>query len=346
MAVQLRRSGRARAHRADRPFPAARTPSRVGRAADGRVVRTRWPLAARPAAVDGRRPVPVPPARPACGGRERRGGPGRRRPRPDALRRASSPRTRCWPCAAGHSCRCSTRPPGPPTPPAPASTCTRSRCSPAGRAAGVVLSSPIILYDHPRIAPESPGDLFDAREIDEILTLRTLTLTDEEKREARATDPRAAAVIDRADAMPARGAGPAARRGAVATPAVRRPGRRRSPPPPRRAGRAPLRPPTPWWDPGADDRRRPGQDAVLIDGVRVRGAARVRLHPGPGGTDVHDMFLGAAPRASRPCCSTSTGHAPRGDRGRRPGRGPAPAGTAGTTTSPPTRSNPSAVCRE
>ena len=56
----------------------------------------------------------------------------------------------------------------------------------------VMLSSPIILYDHPAIAPESPGDLFDATEIDEILTLRTMTLTDEEKREARATDPRAA----------------------------------------------------------------------------------------------------------------------------------------------------------
>ena len=45
-----------------------------------------------------------------------------------------------------------------------------------------MLSSPIILYDYPQIAPESPGDLFDGTEIDEILTLRILTLTDEEKR--------------------------------------------------------------------------------------------------------------------------------------------------------------------
>src|SRR5262245_31666769 len=45
----------------------------------------------------------------------------------------------------------------------------------------VVLSSPIILQDHPEIAPESAGDLFDATEIDEILTLRTMTLTEEEK---------------------------------------------------------------------------------------------------------------------------------------------------------------------
>jgi hypothetical protein len=65
-----------------------------------------------------------------------------------------------------------------------------------------MLSSPIILYDHPTIAPESPGDLFDATEIDEILTLRTMALTEEEKREARATDERAAAIIDRVDNMP------------------------------------------------------------------------------------------------------------------------------------------------
>ena len=46
----------------------------------------------------------------------------------------------------------------------------------------LMLSSPVILYDHPEVAPESAGDLFDATEIDEILTLRTLALTDEEKR--------------------------------------------------------------------------------------------------------------------------------------------------------------------
>jgi hypothetical protein len=66
----------------------------------------------------------------------------------------------------------------------------------------LLLSAPILLYDHPAVAPESPGDLHDAAEIDEILSLRTLTLTDAEKREARATDTRAAAIIDRVDAMP------------------------------------------------------------------------------------------------------------------------------------------------
>ena len=46
----------------------------------------------------------------------------------------------------------------------------------------LLLSSPVILYDHPEVAAESAGELFDATEIDEILTLRTLALTDAEKR--------------------------------------------------------------------------------------------------------------------------------------------------------------------
>lgn len=66
----------------------------------------------------------------------------------------------------------------------------------------LMLSAPIILPDHPRVAPESPGDLFDATEIDEILSLRTMALTDQEKAEARATDPRAEEIIDRVDTMP------------------------------------------------------------------------------------------------------------------------------------------------
>ena len=49
-----------------------------------------------------------------------------------------------------------------------------------------MLSSPIILYDFPAIAPESAGDFCDATEIDEILALRVMTLTDQEKAEARA----------------------------------------------------------------------------------------------------------------------------------------------------------------
>ncbi len=65
-----------------------------------------------------------------------------------------------------------------------------------------MLSSPIILYDYPQIAPESPGDLFDGTEIDEILALRILTMTEEEKREMRDTDDRARRILDRTESLP------------------------------------------------------------------------------------------------------------------------------------------------
>lgn len=63
----------------------------------------------------------------------------------------------------------------------------------------LMLLSPIILYDHPEIAPESPGDFFDACEIDEWLALRPLTLTPGENKLARATDERAAQLLDRVE---------------------------------------------------------------------------------------------------------------------------------------------------
>jgi hypothetical protein len=65
-----------------------------------------------------------------------------------------------------------------------------------------MLSSPIILYDYPEIAPESPGDLFDGAEIDEILSLRIMTLTDDEKQEMRHSDDRARRILERTEAMP------------------------------------------------------------------------------------------------------------------------------------------------
>ncbi len=66
----------------------------------------------------------------------------------------------------------------------------------------LMFSSPIILYDYPQIAPESPGDLFDGTEIDEILTLRVLTLSEEEKQEVRGGDDRARAILDRTEGLP------------------------------------------------------------------------------------------------------------------------------------------------
>ncbi|TJZ44440.1 hypothetical protein FCH28_29240 [Streptomyces piniterrae] len=156
----------------------------------------------------------------------------------------------------------------------------------SGRA-DVLLSSPIILEDHPAIAPESPGALYDALEIDEILALRTAALTDQEKREARGTDPRAAEVIDLADSMPPEvlerlhGAvralrevtGPTAPAGADA-PEV--PG---------------FRPETPWWDPESDRSVDPVHDRVTVDGRTVGAGSRVLLRPGRRRTDAQDLFL-------------------------------------------------------
>jgi hydrogenase maturation protease len=65
-----------------------------------------------------------------------------------------------------------------------------------------LLSSPIILYDYPQIAPESPGDLFDGAEIDEILMLRIMTLTEDEKREMRQSDDRARRILERTESLP------------------------------------------------------------------------------------------------------------------------------------------------
>ena len=64
-----------------------------------------------------------------------------------------------------------------------------------------LLCSPIILYDYPQIAPESTGDFFDGTEMDEMLALRVLTLTDEEKQEMRNVDDRARRILQRTETL-------------------------------------------------------------------------------------------------------------------------------------------------
>jgi hypothetical protein len=195
-----------------------------------------------------------------------------------------------------------------------------------GACRDLVLSSPVILYDHPEVAAESAGDLFDATEIDEILTLRTLALTDAEKRQARATDPLAADLMDRLDSMPPEML--ERMHGAIrylkATPG----GPRAGPPGAEAAGRDPLgtdplgtdplgtdplgtgagagpfaegrdpfadpvlgRPQVPWWDPGSDSSVSPETDHVLVAGVRVARGSRVRMRPGSRRADAQDLFL-------------------------------------------------------
>lgn len=67
---------------------------------------------------------------------------------------------------------------------------------------GAILSSPIILYDYPQVAAESAGPLFEGTEIDEILTLRIMTLSDEEKLEMSRVDDRARQILERTESMP------------------------------------------------------------------------------------------------------------------------------------------------
>ena len=158
----------------------------------------------------------------------------------------------------------------------------------------LMLSSPVILYDHPEVAPESAGDLFDATEIDEILTLRTLALTDAERQEARATDQRAADLIDRLDGLPPemlermhgaiRYLSPGPGKAAGAPPTFAPPGFPSEFP----AAGAPSQP---WWDPGADTSVSPETDHVLVAGVRVARGSRVRMRPGARRADAQDIFL-------------------------------------------------------
>jgi hypothetical protein len=168
----------------------------------------------------------------------------------------------------------------------------------------VVLSSPIILEDHPAIAPESPGALYDALEIDEILALRTSALTDQEKREARGTDARAAAVIDLADSMPPEvlerlhGAVRALKE--ITDPSSRTPA---TADPSGLAAEADpdvdpdldldlvIAPDMPWWDPESDRRVDPSTDRVMVDGRSVGPGSKVRLRPGLRRSDAQDIFL-------------------------------------------------------
>ena len=139
-----------------------------------------------------------------------------------------------------------------------------------------VLSSPIILYDHPEVAAESPGDMCDATEIDEILALRILTLTDDEKRLARSTDPRAAAIVDRIE-----GFSPevfASLHGEMRS--IRSVGTTEEV--------------LPWWEPAVDAAVNPWEDSIQIAGVAVAKGSRVRLRPGGAAgrrTDAQDLFL-------------------------------------------------------
>jgi len=171
----------------------------------------------------------------------------------------------------------------------------------------LVLGSPIILYDYPEIASQSAGALFDATEIDEILTLRVMTMTDQEKAEARATDPRAAEIIDRCDQMSddalqqlhgilrnphADSAMPEPQWADPPWPELQGPELQG----PQASDVRDIAPPSfdstdvPWWDPAADAAVRPEVDSVTIRGFNVSKGSLVRVHPNRR-ADAQDLFF-------------------------------------------------------
>jgi hypothetical protein len=179
--------------------------------------------------------------------------------------------------------------------------CRQHRCWPvlAGPEGdtSVLLISPIILYDHPELAPQSAGALFDSTEIDEILTLRVMTLTEEEKAAARATDPRAAEIIDRCDAMSPEalqqlhgilrdphGLGAAVIESS--DPLVGVPGL----PDVDLSSSFGFDGEVPWWDPAVDASVAPASDAVMINGVAVCQGSIVRVRPARR-ADAQDIFF-------------------------------------------------------
>ncbi|MEJ7635066.1 hypothetical protein [Aeromicrobium sp.] len=179
--------------------------------------------------------------------------------------------------------------------------CVQRRCWPVlGGAPGdtdLLLGLPIILYDYPEIAEQSTGALFDSTEIDEILTLRVLTMTDEEKAEARATDPRAREIIDRCEEM-----SPESMQqlhGILRDPGALDPMVSPSMAEPDWPMATDVRDldaatfdtgDTPWWDPAADEAVRPESDVVVIDGVSVGKGSLVRVHPNRR-ADAQDIFF-------------------------------------------------------
>jgi hypothetical protein len=131
----------------------------------------------------------------------------------------------------------------------------------------VLLGAAIILPDHPQLAPESRGDLFDATEIEEALLLHVLALSDDARAQIAEHDPAVRAMVERAVA---------------ATPQdiVNLHGRTTlSDPAPQRDGQA-------------------GEPEATVDGVTYRPGARVRLRAA-GGTAQDHLLTGRTATVER-----------------------------------------------
>jgi hypothetical protein len=150
----------------------------------------------------------------------------------------------------------------------------------------VVLGAAIVLPDHPQLAPESRGSLFDSTEIEEALLLHVHALSDAEREQIECQDPAVREMVARA---------------AAATPAeimalhgrltVRDPAESPLPESPlsKALPRSPLTVAPPQEPPGLADPCA-GEELVDVDGVSFRRGARVRICPGPD-ADLHARML-------------------------------------------------------
>jgi hypothetical protein len=128
-----------------------------------------------------------------------------------------------------------------------------------------VLGATIVLPDHPQIAPESHGDLFDATEIEEALLLHVLALSDAEREQIAEQDPKVREMLARAEAD-----GPEALK--------------------RLHGRVTVTDLPPMHRPGPADVA--GEPAIVVDGVTFRRGAKVRLRPGFGAAPQDGVWAG------------------------------------------------------
>ena len=289
------------------PVAAAARWSTLEAPTDGPVLRLRVAVAQRRPAGrgQGRRPAVVADRHPPAdvGRRARGSSPSSTRrttpARPPAVA-GSTAAGRSWPATAGRTGR-------------PRTSCWPRRSS-----------CPTI----PRSPRRAPCAMFDSTEIDEILTLRVLTLTDEEKAQARATDPRAAAIIDRCEQL---------------SPAElqRLHGIMRDP----HGSRGRRSTGDDWWAAEAAGPVSPETDAVVVAGTRVQRGSRVRPAARTGAPTPRTCSSPARRPWSARCTSTSTGRPTWRSRSSTTPRPSSTTGTAATSTSPRTSCGRSRGCR-
>ncbi|HXB66108.1 MAG TPA: hypothetical protein VNV42_14660 [Solirubrobacteraceae bacterium] len=144
-----------------------------------------------------------------------------------------------------------------------------------------VIGTTIVLPDHPQIAPESRGALFDSTEIEEALLLHVLALSDAEREEIGRQDPAVSAMVARAAASSPQDI--LALHGRVT---LRDPRPRDAPRPlrdPLPGGQQPARDPyttEPPQEPVGLHDPRAGEEAASVDGVVFRRGATVLIKPG------------------------------------------------------------------